>query len=279
MTVTDAAYLDHRRWDDVNTVELTGWAMHARATARGVRSARLEVTVGQAFSPVPIVAPFGFPQVSSGGGNARLAIAPYAAPGERALRGATYARGAITSLRQVQLGRFDVGIRTTLAGTLGGEGVPLQRRVFLSGADPYQTFDNPFLRSRGALLAGDGAHYQAPGGGDLRGFAAPASASWLVGLGVEAGPRLVERPAARLFSSLSLVAFGEAALLDPRAIGRDAAADAGFGVRATHRIGPTRFVTRLDFPVVVSRAGYAVGGAPGDREFKFRWVWSLEEAF
>lgn len=278
MTVTDAAYLDSKRWDDLNTVELTGWATHTRLTRRGIRSARLEVTVGQAFSPVPIVSPFGFPSVSSRFGYAHLSVPPYAVPGERALRGATYARGSITSTRRVAFGRLDLAVRTVLAGTLGGGAVPAQRRVFLSSADPYRTFDNPLLRSRGALLGGD-AHYQAPGGGDLRGFGAAATASWLVGVGAEAGPRLVERPAARLFTSLSLVAFGEAALLDPRAIGRDAAADAGVGLRAAHRIGPTRFVTRVDFPLVVSRSAYAVGGAPGDPQFKFRMVWSLEEAF
>ena len=279
MTVTDAAYLDRRRWDDVNTVEFTGWATHARETEGGSRSARLEVTVGQAFSPVPIVPPFSFPRVSPNLGSTRLSIPPYVYPGGRALRGAGYARGSITTRHQIALGGFELAFRGVLAGTLGGSSVPAQRRVFLSGADPYQSFDNPFLRSRGALFAGDGAHYQAPGGGDLRGFDGAVPASWLVSVGAEAGPRLFERPAARLFSSLSLVAFGDAALLDPRAIQQLAAADAGVGLRATHRIGPTRFVTRVDFPLVVSRSAYAAGSAAGDRMFKFRWVWSLEEAF
>jgi hypothetical protein len=278
MTVTDAAYLDRRRWDDVNTVELTGWAARLRMTERGVRSARVELTVGQAFSPVPIVSPFGVPSVSPTFAGARLSIPPYVLPGGRALRSTTYARGSVTSTHRAALGRFDLAVRAILAGTLGGNAVPVQRRIFLSGADPYATFDNPFLRSRGALF-GDGAHYQAPGGGDLRGFDAAVSATWLVGAGVEAGPRLVERPAARLFRSLSLVAFGDAALLDPRAIGRLAAADAGIGLRATHQIGATRFVTRVDFPLVVSRSAYAAGSAGGGSVFKFRWVWSLEEAF
>jgi len=157
--------------------------------------------------------------------------------------------------------------------------VPLQRRVFLSGADPYENFDDPLLRSRGALFARDDVHYHAPGGGDLRGFDPAIPASWLIGIGAEAGPRLLERPAAQLFSRVSLVAFGDAALLDPRAIQRLAAADAGVGLRAVHRIGPTRFVTRLDFPLAVSRSAAAVGSAAGDGVFKFRWVWSLEEAF
>jgi hypothetical protein len=73
--------------------------------------------------------------------------------------------------------------------------------------------------------------------------------------------------------------FVDAALLDRAALGRAAAADAGVGVRAAHRIGPTRFVTRVDLPVLVSRPAAAVAGAAGDGAFKFRWVWSFEEAF
>jgi hypothetical protein len=38
-------------------------------------------------------------------------------------------------------------------------------------------------------------------------------------------------------------------------------------------------VTWVDFPLVVSRSAYVVGSAAGDGTFKFRWVWSLEEAF
>jgi hypothetical protein len=267
MTVTDARYLDRSRWDDLNTFELSAWAAHERETARGVRMSRIAVTVGQSFSPVPISSPFF-------GTN----VPPFVYPPGRALRGATYARWSVVSRRRVRIGGFDAASRVVLAGTLGGTAVPLQRRVFLAAADPYATFDDPLLRSRGAPFATDGVHYQAPGGGAVRGFTPAVSASWLAGAAVEVGPRLLERPGRRLFSSVSVVGFVDAALLDARAVGRDAAADAGIGLRATHRIGPTRFVTRVDFPFLVSRPAYGVGGAAADRSFKFRWVWSLEEA-
>jgi hypothetical protein len=96
---------------------------------------------------------------------------------------------------------------------------------------------------------------------------------------VELAKPLVERPRERWFSAVSAVVFADAALLDPAALGRAAAADAGVGLRAAHRIGPTRFVTRIDLPLVVTRPAAAVAGARGDGPFKFRWVWSLEEAF
>jgi hypothetical protein len=272
MTVTDRRYLDRGLWDDLNTAELTVWAAHVRTGNGTVRSGRIELTLGEAFAPVPV----GY--TAGGPGGAGAGIPGVVFTGEHALRGSSFVRGRFESRRAVRLGSWDLHVRGVAAGVAAAGTLPLQRRIFLGGADPYETFANPFLRSAGALFAGD-AHYQAPGGGDLRGFGPAASAAWLAGLGVEAGPRLVDRPARRLFSTVSLVGFADAAVLDRSAIGRDAAADAGLGIRATHRIGPTRFVTRIDFPLVVSRPAMAVGGAAADGAFKFRWLWSLEEAF
>jgi hypothetical protein len=269
MTVTDLSYLDARRWDDLNTVEATVWAARSRLFYRGSRGVRIELSVGEAFAPVVVnvEVPIGAP----GSGLYQL-------NGERALRGSTYLRGLLETRRSARIGDFDLNLRTVLAGVTAGGALPRQREIFLAGADPYETFQNPFLRSRGALFAG-GAHYQAPGGGDLRGFGPDVSTRWLVGVNIEAGPRLVERPGHRLFSSVSLVGFADGALLDPRTLRRVAAGDLGLGLRAAHRIGPTSFVTRVDFPLLVSRASYAVGGRPGDDRFRFRAVWSLEEVF
>jgi hypothetical protein len=264
MTVTDRSYLDRARWDDVNTAELTIWAAHSRHGFGSTRSSRIELAVGEAFA---VGTPNEIPCLSG----------YYCPPLQLAVRARAYARGSIVSRRSWRWGGFDIATRGILAGTIGGTAVPIQRRVFVSGADPYATFDNPFLRSRGALFTGDDP-YHAPGGGDVRGFIPQAAGSWLAGLGVEAGPRLVDQPAQRLFSRVSVVVFADGALLDRAAVGRDAAADAGFGIRATHRIGPTSFVTRLDFPLAVSLPIYAVGGRAGDGVLKVRWVWSLEEA-
>ncbi len=264
-TVTDVRYVDRRLWNDVNTAELTIWAAHSRAGEGTLRGARVELTAGDAFSYVTTPGPI------------CAAIVPCPGP-TRSFHAEAYARGSLVAHRSRRIGAFDITSRSVIAGTLGGSRLPLQRRIFLAGADPYETFTNPFLRSSGALFAG-GAHYQATGGGALRGFSPYASATWLVGLNVEAGPRLVDRPRGKLFNRVSLAGFADVALLDPHAIGRDAAADAGLGLRAYHRIGPTRFVTRLDFPLLVSRPAAAVGGAAADGRFKFRAIWSLEEAF
>ena len=268
MTVTDARYLDRSRWADTNTAEWSVWREHSRSDDRAARWSRVELTAGEAFAlvaPPPVLLP------------------PCPAPGcttaRGSWRGATYARGLVEARRAAQLGRFDLKARAVAAGTLGGTTLPLQRRIFLAGADPYETFADPFLRSRGALFARNGVQYQAPGGGGLRGFSPAATASWLVGVGAEAAWRVVERPSRRLFSTVSVAAFGDGALLDRNAIGRAAAGDAGVGVRAAHRVGPTSFVTRVDFPVLVTRPAAAVAGAARDGMMKFRFVWSLEEAF
>jgi hypothetical protein len=269
MVVYDARYLPPGRWDDWNTAELTGWA--ARSVVEqgaAVSAARLELTAGHSFAtraPTP-----------------NVWMGPLPPPDELTRRhvvGAPYARGSLTVQRAVRAGAFDLRFRTAAAATLGGTSVPTQRRVFLGGADPYATFANPFLRSRGAFLARDGAHYQAAGGLGLRGFSPVASATWGVAWNAEAAWRVVERPTRRAFSGVSLAVFVDAALLDRAALGRNAVADAGVGLRASHRVGPTRFVTRVDLPLVVSRPSAAVAGAAGDGVFKFRWVWSLEEAF
>jgi len=267
MAVTDARYLDRRRWNDVNTAELTAWAARSREREAGASTARVEVTAGQSFWPeaLPSRGWINFPETQW--------------PTGRRLSGATYARGLISSRYALRVREFDVRLRGVAAGTLGGTAVPLQRRIFLGGADPYATFTNPFLRSRGALLARDDVHYGAAGDLGLRGFSPVASATWGVAVNIEAGLRLVDQPRRRAFGTVTVAAFADAALLDRAALGRAAAADAGIGVRATHQIGPTRFVTRLDLPLLVTRPAAAVAGAAGDGAFKFRWVWSFEEAF
>jgi hypothetical protein len=269
MAVQDARYLDRRRWDDVNTAELASWAVRRGLAGSSIRASRVEFAVGQSFAPSYPAAYW----VWAGPG------APPDPIGARRLRGAAYGRGLLEATRTWRGDRLSLRVRTVAAGVLGGNAVPLQRRVFVGGADPYATFADPFLRSRGAPLARPDVHFQAAGGLGLRGFAPVVSATWGAAVNVELAKPLVDRPRDRWFSAVSAAVFADAALLDPAALGRAAAADAGVGLRATHRIGPTRFVTRIDLPLMVTRPGAAVAGAGGDGPFKFRWVWSLEEAF
>jgi hypothetical protein len=157
-----------------------------------------------------------------------------------------------------------------------------QRQIYAQGADPLQRLTNPFLRSRGSLLEGEDVNYQMPGGAGVRGLDPRVSTTALVGLNLELERTLLARPDARLFSRVGLAAFtdlaqgiGEGGRVLPggelRFVG-----DAGIGLRAEHRIGDTRFVTRFDLPLWVSRPELAQDVSPGDDPFEFRWVFSFE---
>jgi hypothetical protein len=96
------------------------------------------------------------------------------------------------------------------------------------------------------------------------------------------GRTLTARPGRRLFSRVAIAGFADLA----QAIGGSSQplsgrrlrflADAGVGLRAEHRLGDTRFTTRLDFPFWVSRPELAQDRGGGDGEGAFRWVFSFQ---
>jgi hypothetical protein len=106
-----------------------------------------------------------------------------------------------------------------------------------------------------------------------------------VALNAELERTMITRPTARLFSRVALAAFTDLAQglqrnQDSTFTGRIRfLGDAGIGVRAEHRIGDTRFVTRLDLPLWVSRPELAQDRSAGDEEVAFRWVVSFEPEF
>jgi hypothetical protein len=197
-----------------------------------------------------------------------------------------YFRGTIEGTARRTLGRaLDFGTRV-YAGVAGGEHEAVkQRQIYFQGADPLAQLDNPFLRSRGALLAGDDMRYHAPGGAGVRGADPRLSTAAIVALSLELERTLLARPRSRLFNRVGIALFGDLS----HAIGGAAQAslndrirflgDAGIGLRADHRIGDTRFVTRLDLPLWFSRPEVAHDRSPADDELAFRWVFSFQPAF
>src|SRR5258708_13580273 len=67
-------------------------------------------------------------------------------------------------------------VRLYAGGYASATPPPLQRRIMLAGADPYETFTNPLLRSAGALFVRPGFHYPPMGGPNLPGFPPPPGA-------------------------------------------------------------------------------------------------------
>jgi hypothetical protein len=119
----------------------------------------------------------------------------------------------------------------------------------------------------------------------VRGVDPRISTAAIIALNLELERTVVARPAARLFSRIALAGFTDLS----QAIGGSAQpllgdrirflADAGVGLRAEHRIGDTRFTTRLDLPLFVSRPALAQDRAPGDDQLAFRWMFSFQPEF
>lgn len=194
-----------------------------------------------------------------------------------------YFRGFLVATAKRAFDKTSLALRGYAGAALANDPVVKQRQIYLAGADPYEQLYNPFLRSEGALLVRPGVYYQAPGGANLRGFDPHTSSRQAYGLNAQVERTLVSRRGARLFSTVSVSLWGDAALADPPS-GSAAYGplrgfyDAGLGVSASHRIGQTSFVTRFDMPLFVSQAGLAQDTDPTD-QVGFRWLFSFAPAF
>jgi hypothetical protein len=106
----------------------------------------------------------------------------------------------------------------------------------------------------------------------------------IAGLNVELEGTVVARPEAKLFNRVGLALFSDLAQglggpVEPRLGERlGFVADAGIGLRAYHQIGDTRFTTRFDFPIYLSRPEVAHGAEAGDEDLEFRWTFSFAPA-
>src|SRR5262249_42005070 len=88
---------------------------------------------------------------------------------------------------------------------------PIERAVFLSAADPTETFANDFLRPSGAPLARSDVHFTPLGGAGLRGYDPRLAVPGIIAVNLEAAARplpLADRPRALGFY---LGAFADAA--------------------------------------------------------------------
>jgi hypothetical protein len=258
----DFRYLDRLYYDDAGTVELgitTGVSGRSGGWRLGLRT-----SVGGGL-------------VYNRGGldsTGRADVDPF------------YFRGTIEGTARKALGRgLELGVRAFAAAAGWEHEAVKQRQVYFQGADPLQQLGNPFLRSRGALLVGDDVRYHAPGGAGVRGADPRLSTASIVALDLELERTLLARPRSLLFNRIGIAAFADLS----HAIGGAAQAalndrirflgDAGFGFRADHRIGDTRFVTRIDLPLWFSRPEVAHDRSAGDGELAFRWVFSFQPAF
>jgi hypothetical protein len=261
VAVDDPRYLDPGFYDDVGTVELQLASSITTQRGNWQLGLRSAVAGGLVYNRDGLTA------------SGRPELNPF------------YYRYSVEATARRPLGtKRGLAARAFIGIAEGDDATAKQRQIYVQGADPLQQLYNPFLRSRGALLVGNDFRYHAPGGANLRGIDSRVSTSSIVGFNLELDQSLTSRPSARLFSRVALAAFTDLALgihgpaqLTGEEI--DFLGDVGLGLRAEHRIGDTRFTTRLDFPFYVSRPELAQDRDLGDDELEFRWTFSFQPAF
>jgi hypothetical protein len=257
--IDDVRYLDPGLYDNVGTVELQSFGGVSTGSGKWQLAIQSSVGGGLVYNRDGLAA------------TGRPELNPF------------YFRGFIEGTARRPLGtKRNVAARLFAGYARGDDETAKQRQFYLQGADPLQQLYNPFLRSRGSLLVGQDFHYHAPGGAGLRGIDHRVSTGAVVAFNLELDQTLLVRTSARLFNRIGLTAFSDLAHAsgtgDP--LFTDGfLADAGIGLRADHRIGDTRFTTRFDVPLYVSRPDLAQDRSPGDDDVAFRWTFSFEPVF
>jgi len=244
----DMAYLPPTLWDDGGSAEAALW--WGVADQRGGWSLRF---------------------TAKGAGGVMYRRPSGGITTEKRYDAQAYARPELTATARRALGsRTVLGLRAYAAGVFSADPVISQRRIFVAGAGPYQVMSNPFLRSAGAPLIREDCwcRWHTPGEGNLRGINQAYSTDRLLAFNAE-----VETTALRtkqsLLSRVGLALFADVGVTgSARGIGgvgdsarlpasRRLLADAGPGIRLTHRIGRTTWTSRVDLPVFVSDPQYA----------------------
>src|SRR6266513_4007885 len=188
MATTNLGYLDRGLWDDAGSLEIGPWVSTAVRHGETVLRARGAVSLGLVYQ--------------------------HATPlGAYTYKGLGRVTGEV-SVRTPLSRATTFGARVFTGALLGSSDPVRQLRVAVAGADPYETFTNPLLRSRGALLVRPDFHYHAPGGANLRGFRNDLGGRWAVVLNLEGSRRL----GGGLFADVSVAAFVDAGLVDTAAV-------------------------------------------------------------
>ena len=258
MAVRTLGYVDRRLWDNAGTIELGPW--WSKTTVRGNRVWRYRAGV-------------------TGGVLYRNPGAGIQSKSRFDFEG--FARGtAEASVRTPVLG---VRLFFGLYGADTSSPPPLQRRIMVAGADPYTTFTNPLLRSRGALFVRPDFHYQAPGDANLRAFRPDLGGRFALALNVEGTKTVYRRDNGGLLTRVTFEAFADAGLVDSLAVPASGGGsettlyDAGIGLVTRHRINDLAWTMRFEVPLIVNRWDYAADGT--DKRVRFRWQVSLEPSF
>lgn len=263
MVTRNRQFLDPALWEDAGTVELHrtyGWRLPSGRTGWSID---LDLGGGVAYA-------------LDGNGQRfdhQYDMEPYFRP-----------TASAAMRRSLGDGGWRVGARA-FAGAYVASNAPLrQRAVPVNGADPYETFANPLVRSVGAVLVRPNVFYHAPGNGNLRGYAPGLGGRWIAALNLELERSLLAFRRGPL-RSVGVVAFGDGAVADTLAVpspggsGATVLADAGVGLRFDLRVGDLQFPLRAELPLWLNRPGYAQDQRTTSKAFDFRWLISVQPIF
>jgi hypothetical protein len=260
MATTNLGYLDRGLWDDAGSIAIGPHMSTLVRYGETLVRAKLGAGVGLVYKNNPSPGPGYHYQ-----GFSRLA-------GE-------------VSVRTPAPHGTSFGARLFAGAYLGPSNSPRQLRIPIAGADPYETFTNPLLRSRGALLVRPGFYYHAPGGADLRGFSSDLGGRWAVGVNLELRRVLLRRPAGVLREG-ALEGFVDAGVVDTLAWpsaspGRwyTTLYDGGLGIVTRYQVGDLPLTLRFELPLVVNRWDAARDVRRGDGRLAFRWQVSFSPSF
>ena len=263
MATTNLGYLDRRLWDDAGSLEIGPWISTAVRHGETVLRARGAVSLGLVYQHAT-------PLVASGR--------------HYTYRGLSRVTGEV-SVRTPLSRATTFGARLFTSASLGSSNRVRQLRVAVGGADPYETFTNPLLRSRGALLVRPDFHYHAPGGANLRGFRNDLGGRWAVGVNLEL-TRAVMRRNAGFLREAAFEAFLDLGVVDTVAVPSSPPGqwyttlyDGGLGIVARHRVRVLAWTMRFEVPLAVNRWNLAADYPANSTRFALRWQVSFSPSF
>jgi hypothetical protein len=193
-------------------------------------------------------------------------------------RGYVRAEASATRVAFMESGTFAVVGR--LYGAASSK-APLQRAIYASTADPFETFWNHWFRPQDAFLKHSGTNFQPLGGAALRGYDYRVPLERVGAANLEIAERVLMLGTERSGrQSLWISAFGDiagAASTRPELHG-GFLADVGVGVALRGRLYDRDIRVRLDLPLLVQQPGLSIGeGRGGNGNIALRWALSFSD--
>ena len=263
MATTNLGYLDRRLWDNAGSIEISPSLSTTvrRGGGETVWRASAVARIGTVYrrGTADPRSPYGYEAFTRLSGEA--------------------------SVRTPLSGATTFGARLFAGAYLGASHPVRQLRVAVAGADPYETFTNPFLRSRGALLVRPDFYYHAPGAANLRAFRNDLGGRWAVGVNLELTRRLLRRETG-LLREAALEGFVDLGVVDTVAVPSIPAGqwyttlyDGGLGIVTRHQVQDVAWTMRIEVPLAVNRWNLAADYPANSTRFALRWQVSFAPSF